>query len=170
MGKRAVRGKKRGMMQLTEHFSDMELGVAGQDSRLLTSAQFLCKTLLEPIRAQFGPVRIHDGYRPWWVTKVFWDATPPADHDFVADPAKGQNGTYKAIGRFLPWWKNLDLSKYKKDKSVLDKQGAQKEQPRTLSICSVCAPPQIACACFCYRKILVAERRRKVCTLEQKPR
>ena len=38
---------------------------------------------------------------------------------FVADPAKGQNGTYKAIGRFLPWWKNLDLSKYKKDKAVL---------------------------------------------------
>jgi len=34
-------------------------------------------------------VRIHDGYRPWWVTKVFWDATPPADHDYVADPAKG---------------------------------------------------------------------------------
>ena len=32
---------------------------------------------------------IHDGYRPWWVTKVFWDATPPSGHDFVADPAKG---------------------------------------------------------------------------------
>jgi len=32
---------------------------------------------------------IHDGYRPWWVTKVFWDATPPSAHDFVADPVKG---------------------------------------------------------------------------------
>ena len=32
---------------------------------------------------------IHDGYRPWWVTKVFWDATPPSGHEFVADPAKG---------------------------------------------------------------------------------
>jgi D-alanyl-D-alanine dipeptidase len=32
---------------------------------------------------------IHDGYRPWWVTKVFWDATPPSAHEFVADPAKG---------------------------------------------------------------------------------
>src|SRR5262245_45196382 len=32
---------------------------------------------------------IHDGYRPWWVTKLFWDATPPSGHDFVADPAKG---------------------------------------------------------------------------------
>jgi D-alanyl-D-alanine dipeptidase len=32
---------------------------------------------------------IHDGYRPWYVTKIFWDATPPADHNFVADPQKG---------------------------------------------------------------------------------
>jgi D-alanyl-D-alanine dipeptidase len=32
---------------------------------------------------------IHDGYRPWYVTKIFWDATPPEDHNFVADPQKG---------------------------------------------------------------------------------
>lgn len=32
---------------------------------------------------------IHDGYRPWYVTKMFWDATPPAQRRFVADPAKG---------------------------------------------------------------------------------
>jgi D-alanyl-D-alanine dipeptidase len=32
---------------------------------------------------------IHDGYRPWYVTKIFWDATPPAQHDFVADPQEG---------------------------------------------------------------------------------
>jgi D-alanyl-D-alanine dipeptidase len=32
---------------------------------------------------------IHDAYRPWYVTKVFWDATPPDKHDFVADPAQG---------------------------------------------------------------------------------
>lgn len=32
---------------------------------------------------------IHDAYRPWYVTKMFWDATPPADHNFVADPQKG---------------------------------------------------------------------------------
>ncbi len=52
-------------MQLTPHFSDYELGLAvpSMYSRLLTSAQYLCKTLLEPIRAEFGPVRIHDGYR-----------------------------------------------------------------------------------------------------------
>jgi D-alanyl-D-alanine dipeptidase len=32
---------------------------------------------------------IFDGYRPWYVTKIFWDATPPADHIYVADPAQG---------------------------------------------------------------------------------
>jgi D-alanyl-D-alanine dipeptidase len=32
---------------------------------------------------------IHDAYRPWYVTKMFWDATPPAQHEFVADPASG---------------------------------------------------------------------------------
>ncbi|MGH9945065.1 MAG: serine hydrolase, partial [Pyrinomonadaceae bacterium] len=32
---------------------------------------------------------IHDAYRPWYVTKVFWDATPEDKKLFVADPSKG---------------------------------------------------------------------------------
>ncbi|HET9683815.1 MAG TPA: M15 family metallopeptidase [Gemmatimonadaceae bacterium] len=32
---------------------------------------------------------VHDGYRPWYVTKMFWDATPPQKHVFVADPSQG---------------------------------------------------------------------------------
>jgi len=32
---------------------------------------------------------IHDAYRPWMVTKMFWDATPEKWHHFVADPSKG---------------------------------------------------------------------------------
>jgi D-alanyl-D-alanine dipeptidase len=32
---------------------------------------------------------VFDGYRPWSVTKVFWDETPPAKRDFVANPARG---------------------------------------------------------------------------------
>ena len=32
---------------------------------------------------------IHDAYRPWYVTKMFWDATPPEDHIFVANPQEG---------------------------------------------------------------------------------
>ena len=32
---------------------------------------------------------IHDAYRPWYVTKMFWDATPDSLRDFVADPSQG---------------------------------------------------------------------------------
>ena len=32
---------------------------------------------------------IHDAYRPWHVTRLFWDATPAASRGFVADPARG---------------------------------------------------------------------------------
>jgi D-alanyl-D-alanine dipeptidase len=32
---------------------------------------------------------VFDGYRPWRVTKLFWDITPPSRREFVADPAKG---------------------------------------------------------------------------------
>lgn len=32
---------------------------------------------------------VHDGYRPWYVTKVFWDATPQDKKLFVADPSQG---------------------------------------------------------------------------------
>jgi CubicO group peptidase (beta-lactamase class C family)/D-alanyl-D-alanine dipeptidase len=32
---------------------------------------------------------IHDAYRPWYVTKMFWEGTPEPDRVFVADPTKG---------------------------------------------------------------------------------
>ena len=32
---------------------------------------------------------VFDGYRPWSVTKLFWDLTPESDKDFVADPKTG---------------------------------------------------------------------------------
>ena len=32
---------------------------------------------------------IHDAYRPWYVTKIFWDATPQAKKWLVANPAEG---------------------------------------------------------------------------------
>jgi zinc D-Ala-D-Ala dipeptidase len=36
----------------------------------------------------FGLV-VFDGYRPWSVTKLFWEVTPEDKHEFVADPRKG---------------------------------------------------------------------------------
>ena len=40
---------------------------------------------------QFGyGILVHDAYRPWYVTKMFWDATPDLQKEvFVADPSKG---------------------------------------------------------------------------------
>jgi len=34
---------------------------------------------------------IHDGYRPWYVTEMFWEATPDDKKIFVANPATGSN-------------------------------------------------------------------------------
>lgn len=39
-------------------------------------------------QAGYG-VLIFDGYRPWAVTKKFWDETPPDKRKFVASPVKG---------------------------------------------------------------------------------
>jgi len=41
------------------------------------------------LRTQGYGLVVFDGYRPWAVTKVFWDVTPADKKIFVADPAKG---------------------------------------------------------------------------------
>jgi D-alanyl-D-alanine dipeptidase len=41
------------------------------------------------LHAQGYGLVIHDAYRPWYITKIFWDATPADKHDFVANPADG---------------------------------------------------------------------------------
>jgi len=41
------------------------------------------------LRKQGYGLIIHDGYRPWSVTKAFWDATPDDKKIFVADPSQG---------------------------------------------------------------------------------
>ena len=41
------------------------------------------------LQAQGYGLIIHDGYRPWYVTKIFWDATPDDKKIFVANPAEG---------------------------------------------------------------------------------
>ena len=48
---------------------------------------------LARVQAELAPLGygllIHDAYRPWRVTKMFWEATPEKDRIFVADPSKG---------------------------------------------------------------------------------
>jgi D-alanyl-D-alanine dipeptidase len=41
------------------------------------------------LRKQGYGLVVFDGYRPWAVTKVFWDSTPVDKREFVADPGKG---------------------------------------------------------------------------------
>ena len=41
------------------------------------------------LRAKGYGLLIHDAYRPWYVTKTFWDATPAESRWLVADPARG---------------------------------------------------------------------------------
>jgi zinc D-Ala-D-Ala dipeptidase len=43
----------------------------------------------QKLRKQGYGLLIFDGYRPWAITKLFWDVTPPNLHNFVADPKKG---------------------------------------------------------------------------------
>ena len=52
------------------------------------AAEALVAAHRELAREGYG-VLVHDGYRPWSITKVFWDVTPPHLREFVADPATG---------------------------------------------------------------------------------
>ncbi len=52
------------------------------------AAEALARALRNLKRQGYG-LLIHDAYRPWYVTKVFWDAVPEDKKLFVADPARG---------------------------------------------------------------------------------
>jgi D-alanyl-D-alanine dipeptidase len=41
------------------------------------------------LRSQGYGLLLFDGYRPWYVTWIFWEATPLEKRNFVADPDKG---------------------------------------------------------------------------------
>ena len=43
----------------------------------------------QELKAKGYGLIIHDGYRPWYVTKIFWDAVPVDKRIFVANPAAG---------------------------------------------------------------------------------
>ncbi|MGA2134287.1 MAG: M15 family metallopeptidase [Bryobacteraceae bacterium] len=52
------------------------------------AAEAMLRAHRELMKQGYG-LLIFDAYRPWYVTKIFWDATPPDKHEFVADPADG---------------------------------------------------------------------------------
>lgn len=60
------------------------------------AAAYLQKPAAEALLRAHGELRglgfgllIHDAYRPWRVTKMFWEATPQAQRNFVANPQSG---------------------------------------------------------------------------------
>jgi D-alanyl-D-alanine dipeptidase len=78
------------------------------DIRYATANNFVGRAVYPEARAFLqrpaaeGVVRVHkllkreglglvifDGYRPWTITKLFWDVVPEDKRTFVADPAKG---------------------------------------------------------------------------------
>jgi D-alanyl-D-alanine dipeptidase len=43
----------------------------------------------QSLKQQGYGLLIHDAYRPWYVTKMFWEGTPPHLRKFVANPDEG---------------------------------------------------------------------------------
>jgi zinc D-Ala-D-Ala dipeptidase len=54
------------------------------------AAEALAKAT-QALRSKGYGLVVFDGYRPWYVTKIFWDATPDNLKIFVAEPRKGSN-------------------------------------------------------------------------------
>ncbi len=52
------------------------------------AAQALLRAHRALLKRGYG-LLVFDAYRPWYVTRMFWDATPPDKHEFVANPAEG---------------------------------------------------------------------------------
>lgn len=79
----------------------LDIKYATADNFLSTPVYTMARALLQrpaaeaAVRAHrrlrqhgFGLV-VHDAYRPWFVTWIFWAATPKQKRGFVADPARG---------------------------------------------------------------------------------
>jgi D-alanyl-D-alanine dipeptidase len=52
------------------------------------AAEALVRVNARVVRHGFG-LLLFDGYRPWSVTRLFWEATDEAQHRFLADPREG---------------------------------------------------------------------------------
>lgn len=78
------------------------------------------------LRQQGFGLLIHDGYRPWYVTKMFWDATPDDKKIFVANPYPGSRHNRGCA---------VDLSMYdlKTGEAVTMPSGYDEMSPRAFS-------------------------------------
>lgn len=88
----------------------------------------------QSLRTQGYGLVVFDGYRPWSVTKIFWDATPADGKIFVADPAKGSRHNRGSA---------VDLSLFNlKSGETVKMPGEYDEMTERSHINYECAPPE----------------------------
>jgi D-alanyl-D-alanine dipeptidase len=56
---------------------------------LQASAADALKQVSKKLRKKGYGLLVYDAYRPWYVTKILWDATPAAQRGFLTDPTRG---------------------------------------------------------------------------------
>jgi D-alanyl-D-alanine dipeptidase len=93
------------------------------------------------LKVQGYGLLVFDGYRPWSVTKAFWDAIPPDKRKFVADPQKGSRhnrGCAVDVGLYqLRTGKEVAMPSAfdeMSDRAAADYQGGTTEQRRTRAL------------------------------------
>ncbi|MBL4802050.1 MAG: serine hydrolase [Emcibacter sp.] len=91
------------LVDVTQYGENITLDIryAGSDNFLATPVYSSAHAFLQrPAAEALGRIAknlqqkgygllVHDAYRPWYVTKIFWDATPEEGKIFVADPSQG---------------------------------------------------------------------------------
>jgi hypothetical protein len=117
-------------MNLTQHFTDEELGLAGCDVRIVSNATYLCERILEPIRAHYDkPIRIHSGYRdPVHNARV--GGKPDSWHLYEGNHAAADFDVVGVLLKDCFDWIRLQ-SKLNFDKVIIEYAG---DQPATIHI------------------------------------
>jgi zinc D-Ala-D-Ala dipeptidase len=87
------------------------------------AAQALARAAITLRRQGYG-LLLHDGYRPWHVTKMFWDAMPEEGRLYVANPARGSRHNRGAA---------IDLTLYdlKSGREVIMPSGVDEPAPKS---------------------------------------
>jgi zinc D-Ala-D-Ala dipeptidase len=98
----------------TDNFGGVAFYAADARIYLQAPAARAVARAAQKLKAQGYGLWLHDGYRPWFVTKMFWDAAPEAGKIYVANPANGSRHNRGAA---------IDLSLYDL------KTGAQVQMP-----------------------------------------
>ena len=72
----------------TDNFMEIRLYAQPRAFLQRPAAEALVRVHQQIKKYGFGLI-VYDAYRPWYVTQMFWDATPDNQKIFVADPSRG---------------------------------------------------------------------------------